>query len=82
MKRIWSTSLLILSYTLFTKISQPIERPYVSMTLQTAPGIPSKDNRPYVMTIPEWGFNWYKNLSYGHNVSINPFFYGTYLGGK
>jgi hypothetical protein len=30
--------------------------------------------------LPEWGFNWYKNLTYGDNTSINPFFYGTYLG--
>ena len=26
------------------------------------------------------GFHWYNNISYGRNVSINPFFYGTYLG--
>jgi hypothetical protein len=30
-------------------------------------------------TLPEWGFTWYKNLTYGANTSINPFFYGTYL---
>jgi beta-glucan synthesis-associated protein KRE6 len=57
----------------------PFERPYVSMTLQTAPGIPAKDNRPFPMTLPEWGFTWYQNLSYGANTSINPFFYGTDL---
>ena len=56
-----------------------MQRPYVSMTLQTAPGIPAKDNRPYPMTLPEWGFNWYQNLSYGGNTTINPFFYGTDL---
>ena len=26
------------------------------------------------------GFKWYNNLTFGENVSINPFFYGTYLG--
>jgi hypothetical protein len=56
------------------------ERPYVSMTLQVAPGIPAKDNRPFPMTLPEWGFKWYSNLTYGSNTSINPFFYGTDLG--
>ena len=30
--------------------------------------------------MPEWGFEWYQNLTYGSNVSINPFFYGNYLG--
>jgi hypothetical protein len=45
-----------------------------------APGIPQKANRPPSGTLPEWGFTWYKNLGYGDNTSINPFFYGTFLG--
>jgi hypothetical protein len=53
---------------------------YFSLLLQLAPGIPAKDNRPPSGTLPEWGFNWYSNLTYGDNTSINPFFYGTYLG--
>ena len=32
------------------------------------------------MTLPDWGFTWYQNLTYGTNVSLNPFFYGNYLG--
>ncbi len=44
-----------------------------------APGIPTSKHRPFSGTLPEWGFTWYKNLSYGDNTSINPFFYGTYL---
>jgi hypothetical protein len=50
------------------------------MTLQLAPGIPASKRRPAPGTLPEWGFHWYKNLTYGDNVTINPFFYGTYLG--
>mmetsp|Transcript_6400 Transcript_6400/g.14608 ORF Transcript_6400/g.14608 Transcript_6400/m.14608 type:complete len:325 (-) Transcript_6400:32-1006(-) len=49
------------------------------MTLQLAPGIPAKDNRPPSGVLPEWGFTWYENLTFGANTSINPFFYGTYL---
>lgn len=50
------------------------------MTLQLAPGIPASKRRPQSGTLPEWGFHWYNNLTYGTNVSINPFFYGNYLG--
>jgi hypothetical protein len=46
---------------------------------QVAPGIP-ESKRPFSSTLPEWGFSWYENLTYGVNVSINPFFYGNYLG--
>lgn len=69
----------------------PITLPYVDMTLQVAPGIP--DNRPqsgsqpvrkidmthsgYATSIAE---NWYDNLTVAGNTSLNPFFYGTYLG--
>eukprot|EP00596_Hydrurales_sp_CCMP1899_P010011 CAMPEP_0119039412 /NCGR_PEP_ID=MMETSP1177-20130426/8873_1 /TAXON_ID=2985 /ORGANISM="Ochromonas sp, Strain CCMP1899" /LENGTH=582 /DNA_ID=CAMNT_0007003233 /DNA_START=119 /DNA_END=1864 /DNA_ORIENTATION=- len=56
-----------------------VHRPYSSMTLQLAPGIPASQHRPFAGTLPEWGFTWYKNLTYGANTSINPFFYGTYL---
>lgn len=37
-------------------------------------------SRPYSGTLPEWGYEWYSNLTFGTNSSINPFFYGTYLG--
>jgi len=57
-----------------------LQRPYSSMTLQLAPGIPASKHRPPSGTLPEWGFHWYKNITYGENTSINPFFYGTYLG--
>lgn len=33
-----------------------------------------------VGTLPEWGFTWYENITYGRNTSINPWFYGSYLG--
>jgi beta-glucan synthesis-associated protein KRE6 len=61
-------------------VKNPIERPYVAMTLQAAPGIPAELKRPQSGTLPEWGFTWYENLTYGVNVSINPFFYGSFLG--
>lgn len=57
-----------------------LTRPYNSMTLQLAPGIAADKKRPPPGTLPEWGYHWYENLTYGANVSINPFFYGTYLG--
>jgi hypothetical protein len=56
-----------------------ITRPYSAMTLQLAPGVPASE-RPFAGTLPEWGFTWYQNLSFGLNTSINPYFYGTYLG--
>lgn len=58
----------------------PIERPYAAMTLQVAPGVPESKRRPQSGSLPEWGFTWYDNLTFGVNVSINPFFYGHYLG--
>lgn len=61
-------------------VKENLHRPYSSMTLQTAPGIPASRNRPQPASLPEWGFTWYKNITYGENTSINPFFYGTYLG--
>lgn len=60
-------------------VKNNVRRPYVSMTLQTAPGIPASEHRPFPGTLPEWGFNWYENITYGKNTSINPYFYGTYL---
>lgn len=60
-------------------VKHNVRRPYTSMTLQIAPGIPASKKRPQSGTLPEWGFTWYDNLTYGKNVSINPFFYGTYL---
>jgi len=69
----------------------PIDLPYASMTLQTAPGV--KENRPYFGAQPRFyatngtdGYppspaqEWYKGLEYMGNTSLNPFFYGTYLG--
>jgi beta-glucanase (GH16 family) len=60
-------------------VKNNVRRPYNSMTLQLAPGIPTSKRRPQPGTLPEWGFNWYSNLTYGQNTSVNPFFYGTYL---
>lgn len=60
-------------------VKNGVQRPYTSMTLQVAPGIPASQKRPPAGTLPEWGFHWYPNLTYGANTSINPFFYGTYL---
>lgn len=60
-------------------VSNDLRRPYSSMTLQLAPGIPANKNRPPSGTLPEWGYTWYKNLSFGEGTSINPFFYGTFL---
>lgn len=51
------------------------------MPSQLAPGIPAAMNRPAFMTLPQWpGFTWYGNLTYGPQTSVNPFFYGTFLG--
>mmetsp|Transcript_30290 Transcript_30290/g.64172 ORF Transcript_30290/g.64172 Transcript_30290/m.64172 type:complete len:759 (+) Transcript_30290:275-2551(+) len=71
--------------------SPPISLPYIDMTLQVAPGIPNQ--RPqsgaqpvrtidhthsgYATSLAE---NWYDNLTVAGNTSLNPFFYGTYLG--
>eukprot|EP01041_Mallomonas_annulata_P007831 gene7831-16016_t len=60
-------------------VKNNVHQPYASMTLQLAPGVPRTMRRPESGTLPEWGFTWYDNLSYGTNTSINPFFYGTYL---
>ena len=35
-----------------------VRRPYSSMTLQLAPGIPASKHRPFAGTLPEWGFTW------------------------
>ena len=61
-------------------VTDNLHRPYSSMTLQVAPGIPASMKRPPSGTRPDMGFHWYNNITYGRNVSINPFFYGTYLG--
>eukprot|EP00577_Skeletonema_sp_RCC1716_P008204 CAMPEP_0113383092 /NCGR_PEP_ID=MMETSP0013_2-20120614/6181_1 /TAXON_ID=2843 ORGANISM="Skeletonema costatum, Strain 1716" /NCGR_SAMPLE_ID=MMETSP0013_2 /ASSEMBLY_ACC=CAM_ASM_000158 /LENGTH=722 /DNA_ID=CAMNT_0000265623 /DNA_START=304 /DNA_END=2472 /DNA_ORIENTATION=- /assembly_acc=CAM_ASM_000158 len=69
----------------------PIMLPYADLTLQVAPGI--AENRPqsgsqpvrsvdhshsgYATSVAE---NWYDNLTVAGNTSLNPFFYGTYLG--
>ena len=61
-------------------VKNNIHRPYGAMTLQMAPGVDPKKKRPESGTLPEWGYEWYNNLTYGRNASINPYFYGTYLG--
>ena len=71
--------------------SPNVSLPYVDMTLQVAPGIP--ENRPQTGHPPlkediltDKGFTefaaqtWYDDLIFHGNTSINPFFYGTYLG--
>lgn len=71
--------------------SPPISYPYADMTLQVAPGV--TQNRPqccsvpvYESTLSESGHTqylantWYEHLEMHGNTSINPFFYGTYLG--
>ncbi|GMH93709.1 hypothetical protein TrVE_jg774 [Triparma verrucosa] len=68
-----------------------IQRPYGAMTLQVAPGV--EKNRPQSGSVPVRvgndgtnGFpptepqSWYEGLGFGSNTSMNPFFYGTYLG--
>jgi len=68
----------------------PIQYPYTDMTLQVAPGVPK--NRPQCCEVPlyesvmengrtKWAANtWYEHLETNGDTSINPFFYGTYLG--
>ncbi len=71
--------------------STDVRRPYAAMTLQVAPGVTT--NRPNSgqapVTKPTSGLDghapmpaqsWYDGLEYGSNTTINPFFYGTYLG--
>jgi len=68
----------------------PISIPYASMTLQVAPGVTTSRPRVGFQPVLESEFsnfghteyladNWYDTESYG-NTSINPYFYGTYLG--
>ena len=63
-----------------TLVETPVSQPFISMTLQVAPGIPKSKKRPVPGVLPKWGFHWYDNITYGANVSVNPFFYGNYLG--
>jgi len=68
----------------------PIKFPYADVTLQVAPGInkyrpvPGFQPRPkIILESGDVGFvgqNWYSNLGTQGNTSINPYFYGTYLG--
>lgn len=67
-------------YKALPYVETPVSQPFISMTLQVAPGIPKAKRRPMPGTLPKWGFHWYDNITYGKNVSINPFFYGNYLG--
>lgn len=53
--------------------------PLFSLFTKLAPGVPVSKRRPFPGTLPEWGFTWYDNLTFGLNTSINPYFYGTYL---
>lgn len=69
----------------------PVQYPYADLTLQVAPGI--TENRPKSGYQPRrkasfihdghtelLAQNWYDDLHIGGNTTINPFFYGTYLG--
>jgi hypothetical protein len=69
----------------------PVRMPYADLTLQVAPGI--TDNRPQSGQQPrrdtaltnnghtEWlAQTWYEGLEVSGNTTLNPFFYGTYLG--
>lgn len=67
----------------------PIRYPYADMTLQIAPGVPN--NRPSMGYMPlrqnlisghmEYlSQTWYEGLTIGGACSLNPYFYGTYLG--
>lgn len=72
--------------------TQPgVSYPYADFTLQVAPGVP--DNRPQSGsqpvrhdTVTTSGFTeytaqtWYEGLETHGNTTLNPFFYGTYLG--
>jgi hypothetical protein len=60
-------------------IQHNIRRPYNTMTLQSAPGVPASKGRPITGKVSD-GYYWYNNLTYGKDVSQNPFFYGSYLG--
>lgn len=70
----------------------PISLPYVDMTLQIAPGVPknrpNSGSQPFKKVVKERNGHptgaiaevWYDGLEYYGNTSLNPFFYGTYLG--
>mgnify|MGYP006086119649 CR=1 FL=1 len=50
-------------------------KPYASMSYQVSPGVIG--DRPNEGQTPKQGKHaWYKNLAYGTNSSLNPFFYG------
>ena len=76
---------------ILTYFVTPLTSPHAPTCPQVAPGIP--DNRPQsgsqpVRTVDKThsGYatsvaqNWYDNLTVAGNTSLNPFFYGTYLG--
>lgn len=69
----------------------PVALPYADMTLQVAPGVP--ENRPMSGFQPMrndsltpdghtelMAQTWYEGLEVEGNTTLNPFFYGTYLG--
>ena len=76
----------------FLPSTQPkVERPYAAMTLQVAPGVtvnrPNSGQRPVLVGSDGTGGHaptepqtWYPDLAYRGNTTLNPFFYGTYLG--
>jgi len=55
-----------------------IRKPYLSTSLQVAPGI--RTNRPNVGKMPQKG-QWYTNMEFGNETGaeLNPFFYGVTL---
>lgn len=56
----------------------PIQRPYISSSLQVAPGVRNK--RPVMGDQPVEG-HWYTGMTYGNQTktALNPFFYGVTL---
>jgi len=76
----------------FLKGTSPgVGYPYADLTLQVAPGI--KDNRPQSGSLPHLNNTvtdsgiiqflaetWYEGLETNGNTTLNPYFYGTYLG--
>lgn len=69
----------------------PIQYPYADLTLQVAPGIPENRPKPGFQPRRNDSFthhghtellaqSWYTDLHADGNTTLNPYFYGTYLG--
>lgn len=58
----------------------PIRKPYVSTSLQIAPGVPEvRGRRPKLGQASTRSDTWYDGMHYGENTSQNVFFYGSVL---